>query len=144
MKRLLVLLLCILLVSCKAKREDYYRLSFDGMDIAVGYDGTEVLGDPYDIDSYETFTDDKDNVRLKSLVVYLYDVYSDVWIDDYKLTRGIKDTCKDLKGDFIDKNGHACFIGKEVNGRENYIILYGDILSDDLDRIDRIEIIYDH
>ncbi|MBR0462622.1 MAG: hypothetical protein IJJ00_07915 [Erysipelotrichaceae bacterium] len=144
MKKLLLLLLIVIISGCAAKREDFYSLSFDGNDIAVGYDGTEMLDGVSGIDNYAYYLNDKEEKIISRLVIYLDDLNDPlVYIDDYPLNKGIKESCADLDGELIEKNGYACFIGKEVYKRENYIILYGDILDDDIDEIDRIEAYYD-
>ena len=144
MKKLAVILLVMLLCGCSAKREDFYSLSFDGHDISVGYDGVDLIRDLKTVDAYGSYLNDKDEEILNKLVVYTDDLDDpEVTVDGYKLVKGIKETCKDLDGELIENNGFACLIGKEVKGRENYIIIYGDILDDDINRIDRIEVYYD-
>ena len=134
----------ILISGCKAKREDFYRLSFDGNEIAVGYDSIRLLDGVSGIEAYGTYLDRKEEEIINKLVIYLDDLNDPlIYIDDYPLNKGIKESCADLSGELIEKNGYACFIGKTVNKRENYIILYGDILDDDIDKIDRIEAYYD-
>ena len=145
MKKLLTLTAILLLCACSAKREDFYSLSFDGNTISVGYDKTEVLEGIEGIDSYGTYLNDKQEAIISKLVIYLNDLNSPlVMIDERPLSSGIMETCLDLDGELIEKNGYVCLIGKEVGNKENYIMIYGDILDDDLNRIDRIEVYYDY
>ena len=145
MKKLLTLTAILLLCACSAKREDFYSLSFDGNTISVGYDKAEVLEGIEGIDSYGTYLNDKQEAIISKLVIYLNDLNSPlVMIDERPLSSGIMETCLDLDGELIEKNGYVCLIGKEVGNKENYIMIYGDILDDDLNRIDRIEVYYDY
>ncbi len=145
MKKLLSVMIVLLLCGCTAKREDFYSLSFDGHEIAVGYDKAEVLEGISGIDSYDVYLNDKSEEVISGVVIYLKDLNVPVLsIDGVQLNDGIRETCSAMNGELIEKNGYACLIGKEVRNRENYIVLYGDILDDDIDRIDRIEVYYDY
>ena len=141
MKKLLIILLLLLLVGCVTKREEYYVLSFDDKSIAVGYDGIDVL-EGINIDSYSTYLNKKEEEIIGNVVIYADDIGSLMYLDDYSLNKGIKETCADLKGELINNNGYACVLEKEVDKGHDYVIIYGDILDDDINRINRIEISY--
>lgn len=145
MKKLFILLSLFLLVSCKYKREDFYMLRYEDKEIVVGYDTIEKIEDDEDIDDYKYYLNEDDEKIINGIVIYVEDLDNpNIYIDDYLLDKGIKETCDDLEGEFIKKNGHACLISKNVYKRANYILIYGDILDDDIDKINRIEIYYDN
>ena len=136
-KKIILLVLLVLLSSCqRIKRTDFYVLNIGEDSIAVGYDDKSFIKDY--IDEYEI----NEEEYIDKIVLYLKDVEDNVSIDDYMLNKGIKETCADLNGEYIEKRGHVCLISKRVNKHDNYILLYGDILADDLDKIDRIEVYY--
>ena len=142
MKKLLIIFIAILLVGCATKREEYYVLSFDDKSIAVGYDNVEVL-EGINVDSYSTYLNKKEEEIINKIVIYVDDIGSLIYLDDYPLNKGIKETCGNLKGELINNNGYACVLEKEVDKGHDYIVIYGDILDDDINRIDRIEVSYE-
>ena len=145
MKKLFILLSLFLLVSCKYKREDFYMLRYEDKEIVVGYDTIEKIEDDENIDDYKYYLNEDDEKIINGIVIYVEDLDNpNIYIDDYLLDKGIKETCDDLEGEFIEKNGHACLISKNVYKRANYILIYGDILDGDIDKINRIEIYYDN
>lgn len=141
MKKLLIIFLLLLLVGCATKREEYYVLSFDDRSIAIGYDGIEAL-EGINIDSYSTYLNNKEEEIINKVVIYVDDIDSLFYLDEYPLNKGIKETCADLKGELINNNGYACVLEKEVDKGHDYVVIYGDILDDDINKIDRIEISY--
>lgn len=143
MKKLLIVLILLLLVGCATKREEYYVLSFDDKSIAVGYDNVEAL-EGINIDSYSTYLNKKEEEIINKVVIYVNDINSLIHLDNYPLNKGIKETCGDLKGELINNNGYACVLEKEVDKGHDYVIIYGDILDDDINRIDRIEVSYEN
>ena len=135
-KKIIILCFLFTLSSCKrVERNDFYVLTVGNNSVAVGYDSSTFLSD------YEIYSDDKTEYVSK-VVLYLDDVDSSVSIDDYVLNKGIKETCSDLDGEYLEKNGHVCLISKRVNKHDNYVLLYSDILDDDIDKIDRVEVYY--
>ena len=170
MKKFLVLLLLILLCGCNAEREDYYVLSFDDYTICVGYDDAEFVKLVYDVELPDvlspeqtvgdleldfwgkefgtvSFTNPKNKeiasgeAILSKAVFYLEQTGSHVLkIDDVELSNSVKENCSILQGEYIEKNGTACVIGKKVKDKDNVLILYGDIFSIDQDELSRIEI----
>ena len=144
MKKILVLLtIFFLLTSCKAKKEDYYNLTFEGITVAVGYDNTEVISNINSIDTFDYELNKKEEQILNHLVIYVDDLNDkSVLIDDYSLNKGIIDTCTDLNGEIVENKGNTCVLHKVVDDRNNIILLSGDILSNNIDKIDRIEVNY--
>lgn len=143
MKKILILLIALLLLcGCAAKKEDYYNLNYDGALIVVGYDSVDMINGLDYIDSYTTYINDKEEEKLESIVIYPKDRPAIISIDDTMLNDSIESNCELLNGEMINNNGKACVIHKTVDDKENYIIMYGDILSDDIDELDRLEIYY--
>lgn len=141
MKKIILLLLLILLSACgNIKQEDLYTLNVDGQDITVGYDGIEVINEK--IDSYSTYTDKNENEILNKVVVYLADTEGNVLIDGTLITCSISETCSLLNGELENKNGYVCLVSKRVKKHDNYVLIYGDILDDNLDKTDRVEVYF--
>ena len=61
-------------------------------------------------------------------------------IDEIVLSSSVKENCRNLGGEYIERNGYACVIGKKVHGQDNIVILSGDILNIDQDELHRIQI----
>ena len=136
-KKIILLVLLVFLSSCqRVKRTDFYVLNIGEDSIVVGYDDETFLKDY--MDEYEI----NEDAYIDKVVLYLKDVEDSVSIDDYLLNKGIEETCSDLNGEYLEKNGYVCLISKRVNKKDNYVLLYSDILSDDLDEIDRVEVYY--
>ncbi len=136
-KKTILIVLLVILSSCqRVKRTDFYVLNIGEDSIVVGYDDETFIKDY--LDEYEI----NEEGYIDKIVLYLKDVDEDISIDDYLLNKGIEETCGDLEGEYLEKNGHVCLISKRVNRHDNYVLLYGDILSDDLDKIDRVEVYY--
>lgn len=141
MKKIIILFLVIILSACKnVKQEDLYTLNINGNDITVGYDNLEAIND--DIFEYSlTNIDDKE--ILDKIVVYVKDVDGNISIDGKSIGTSISETCTLFNGEYSSENrGHVCLLAKRVKKHDNYIIIYGDILDDDIDRIDRLEVYY--
>lgn len=145
MKKLLLIIILILLCGCSQnKKEDYYSLTYGAINVTPGFDNYDLFEQNEDITKVEYRTNEKEENIVSYVEVYIDESKSVVpMINDYTITNGIKETCNDLNGELIEKNGCACYISKRVKNRENYIILHGDILDDDINIIDRIEIAYD-
>lgn len=134
----------ILLCSCSTKREDYYNLKFSDYDITVGYDELSLIEDINVIDDFDYYINEDEEKIINKLVIYLEDLDNPIiYIDDIKLENSIKDNCELFSGELINTNGYACLISKEVAKRENYILLFGNILDDNLDELKRVELYYD-
>lgn len=144
MKKILFILLLLLLTSCGTKRSSFYELKYNDSSVVVGCDNISIVENDEYIDSYSYYLNKNDEPILSKLVLYVDDLDNkNIYIDNHLLNEGIKETCASLKGELIDHNGYACLINKTVNKRENYILIYGDILADDINKINRIEVYYD-
>ena len=139
MKKILLVLCLLLLTGCK---DNYYVLTLNEKTITVGKDTKEVIED--EKIQYETFVDKKENEILKSISFNVEDINKKMKIDEYELTKGVKETCEDLSGEHSYSLNEACLISKTVKNRENYIIIRGNVLNDDVDEIDNITVGYDY
>ena len=77
---------------------------------------------------------------LSYLNIYIYSLPSNIYLDDYLLIENIKDDCDYLKGKYIEKNGKACLLNKNLDNKEVSIVFQGDISDINQDKLDRIEI----
>lgn len=170
MKRIIALISCLFILTACTNREDYFVFSFDDYSLSVGYDNVEFLDlvfnvdAPNTLDPYETLKDvevtfwknyfadvDITNYRKKPCDLYdgvitRLDIFLDniemeeFKLDDRKLSSSVKDNCRKFDGEYIERNGYACVIVKQVKDKNNVVILYGDILKPDQDELSRIEI----
>ena len=170
MRKIICLLLVLFLCSCESeKREEYYNFKFDDYNVVVGYDNVEYLKvcfetdikdeleakEEVEIDLYllnSLFAKSKINnfkdktIESNKAVVTYLDIFLDdlgdrkYMIDDIVLDKSIKSNCDKLGGTYIERNGVACLIEKQVNGKNNAIVLKGDYLNIDQDQLERIEI----
>jgi len=169
MKKILPLFL-LLLCACspKIEREDYYVLSLDGYTVVPGYDDVSFLKlvfdfvlpqyqteekmeavDLYLMGTYLAMADfhplgketEAEKALLNRFTFYLDDYYFDeLKIDQIPLKSSIRENCELFGGEYIERNGCACAFGKKVDGKDNIVILHGDILAQDQDALDHIEI----
>ena len=143
MKKFIIIFTLLLLFGCSPKREDFYNLKVGESLFVVGFD--DYIEDNNFINDYSFFEDEKGNKKLNYIEMYIDDTNGEaIFIDDYKLKESISNTCSDLNGDLVEKNGHACVLHKAIKNNENIITISGDILDDNLDKIDRITIKYDY
>lgn len=169
MKRIVICLLSLLLVSCTSNRNDYYVFNFDDYSISVGYDNVKLLKSVFTIDetkdlnAYEKIKtslylyDEKiadieltnntnktitiDNAIITYLSIYLKDMNNRNYaINGIKLDPSIKNNCTTYNGTYIEKNGVACLIENNVEDLNNYIILHGDYLNIEQDELDHLQI----
>ena len=160
----------ILLCSCSAQRDDYYVFSFDDFSLVPGYDDVEFMRLVFQMDTPEKlsagekienidviFWDryfasvDIENSGKKEIdataakvtrLVYYIDNYtfSRYALDGIELSESVKENCEKFNGEYVERNGYACAFGKKVKDKENIVILYGDILGIDQDKLDHLEI----
>ena len=172
MKKILLALSLLILCSC-VNREDYYVFSFDDYSITPGYDDVSFLDIAFDldvpesIDGYQKIKDvnmtffgkyfgDVDLVnptgkpieikdaKVSKLVLYFSQLSDHAFkIDGIDLEKSVKTNCEVFNGEYIVRNGYACVIGKNVHGKKNVIILYGDIYAMDQDELNHMEIYVD-
>lgn len=165
-----IVLLVFVLCACEITRDRYYVFYFDDYNIAVGYDDVEYMRlvfedelidkikkseevkdiDVYFWDKYFASIDVKNyskrNIDSNKAVVTRLDFYIDnepdrvYKIDDVVLSSSVKENCDTFKGKYFSNNGYGCVFGKRINNQDNVVILYGDYLNEDQDKLHRIEI----
>lgn len=171
MKKIVVLLICLIILTGCKKREDYFELGIDDYSISVGYDDVEYLKTVFDFDIKDTFNgyEEANNVDinfignlfgignftnfnkkekesneaiLNKLTIYVNDLGSRIIkLNGEPLDSSIKNSCDKYGGSYIEKNGKACVIESNVNDQLNVVELYGDYLNINQDQLDHI-IIY--
>ena len=169
MKKILLALSLLILCSC-VNREDYYVFSFDDYSITPGYDDVSFVDIAFDLnvpDQLEGFGKLKDvrmtffgkyfgeidlinptnkpidikDAKVSKLTLYLSQLADYTFrINGVELERSVKDNCIIFNGEYVVRNGYACLIGKKVNAKKNYIVLYGDIYAMDQDELNHLEI----
>lgn len=140
-KILIITILLLALTACKPKKEEFYNLTFEETTVAIGYDTKDVINNLH-VNSFNTHFDSKDNEILDEIEIYIRDLSNNtVLIDDYNIT-SITGTCNALGGEIVSNNGNACVLHKTVDYKINTVILYGDILSDNSNKVDRIVVSY--
>lgn len=140
-KIILIVLLLLTVVGCSPKKEEYYNLTFENTTVAVGFDQVDILSELH-VNSYTTHFNKKEEEIVDYIEVYVNDLSSkDIYLNGYKL-ESIKNTCGNLNGKLVSNNGNACVLHNYLNDTENIVILYGNILNDNSDEIDRIEVSY--
>ena len=153
-----------------SQREDFYIFSFDDFTIAPGYDDIEFIRLIFDCDlpdhlsAGETLKDQDlffwnsyfadiditnqkkeeieiDQALVTRLIFYLSNYPASVYkIGDIELSESVRENCSIFEGEYIERNGYACAFGKKSAGRDNVVILYGDIFGIDQDKLDHVEI----
>ena len=169
-KKLFTVIISILLLSSCSNRNSYYVLSFDDYSLAVGYDDVEFLKLVFTVDSqdkmqpkelrenvdvsfwnrhfaymdiinYKNREIDIDKAIVCKADIYLSNLEMETFkINGTELSDSVKQNCKILNGELIERNGYACIISKVVDDKENVAILHGDIFNADQDLLSRIEI----
>ncbi|MBO4919062.1 MAG: hypothetical protein J5365_02790 [Erysipelotrichaceae bacterium] len=169
-KLLLVILLILISACSNVKREDYYIFSFNDYTLSVGYDDVEFLELTFDLDvkdelemqesvedidlyffgapfaKADVFNPGKKTVASEKAIITRFKYYLDDFpMQSYQiygipLSVRIKENCETFHGEYIDRNGKACLIGKKANGKDNVILLKGDMLNINQDELESIEI----
>ncbi|MBQ6126158.1 MAG: hypothetical protein IJI77_03940 [Erysipelotrichaceae bacterium] len=169
-KYLILILLILISACHSVKREDYYIFSFNDYTLSVGYDDVEFLELTFYLDvkdelepqeSVEDITlysfnipfaevdvcntgkkaDTSDKATVTRFKYYLDDFPMESYqIDGITLSSSIKENCDTFGGEYIDRNGKACLFGKKVDGKDNVVLLQGDMLNIDQDQLESIEI----
>ncbi len=170
MKKLWIILFCFLLCSCRPEREDFYVLEFDDYSLAVGFDDVNYLKLVFEADlpeemgANETLKDiemtfwgsyfadiditnpidetiSPDDAVITGLDLYLANAGMTTYrLDGIELSGSVKENCRAFDGEYIERNGYACLITRQVDQKLNIVILHGDILNEDQDELSRIEI----
>ena len=145
MKKIITVILTLfILTGCKPNPKKFYHLNIGDTTIIVGAESPDTISDFDYINSFTTYSDKDENEYLESVEIYLDDLPEGtaVSIGEDTLVTSIEENCTNLKGEFVENNGHACVLHKTVGKKTNYIILTGDLLADDLDALDRIQVYY--
>ncbi|MBQ9425851.1 MAG: lipoprotein [Erysipelotrichaceae bacterium] len=154
----------------KPEREDFYIFSFDDFTIAPGYDDVEFMRLVFDLDlpdqlaakeklserevffwdryfaevDIENNKDEETDISeavITRFVYYLSNYPASVYkINDIELCDSVKQNCEMFSGEYIERNGYACAFGQKSAGRNQTVILYGDIFGIDQDKLDHVEI----
>jgi len=138
MKKLLLVLCLFMLSACGNK---YYVISVGEEKITVGKDTTIPTNENI---NYKTYTDKKGNEVLSEISFLVDDVDSEIKINDVSINDSVKSLCDSFNGEYSYKLNETCLIHKTVSNRENYIIISGNILNDNVDKIDNITVGYDY
>ena len=169
-KLLVPILLILICACSSVKREDYYVFSFNDYTLSVGYDDVEFLELTFyldvkdeleaqekaeDVELYffdvpfalaDLYNPGKKAAASEKAVITRFKYYLDDFpmqsyrIDGITLSGSIKEDCETFHGEYIDRNGKACLFGKKVNGKDNVVLLKGDMLNIDQDELESIEI----
>ncbi|MBQ6478145.1 MAG: hypothetical protein IJI44_02120 [Erysipelotrichaceae bacterium] len=169
-KLLVFLLLILISACHSVKREDYYIFSFNNYTLSVGYDDVAFLEltfyldrkdeleaqetvediDLYffdmpfakaDICNYGKKTMSSEKAIVTRLKYYLDDFPMESYqIDGIPLSSSIRENCEVFHGEYVERNGKACLFGKKVDGKDNAVLLKGDMLNIDQDELESIEI----
>lgn len=141
MKKIFILLLTlILLTACGVKREDFYVFTYGDKNIAVGYDET---CDDF-INHKKTYIEKDEKEVITYAEFYIKDledkgIYS-YSIDEVNLDSSVKSNCNKLNGRLIENNGYTCVVSKDVDSKLIVVELHGNIVNDDMDKLDRVVI----
>lgn len=126
----------------KTERTEFFVLGVDDKSLAVGFDKIEEL--PLPCTSIETYLNKKEEELIKKVEIYVNDLdYVSLSLDDQLLSEDIVADCNSFNGELIKNNGNACLLTKEVNERVTYVLMTGDVLADDNNKLDRLVIAYD-
>ena len=131
---------------------DFMRLVFDVRNSKTQLESKETEDDieVYFWDEYMAEIDiendtkkavDVNEATLKRFEMYLGNIPFDVLkLNDIELSSSVKQNCEYFGGEYIERNGYACAFGQKAHGRDNVVILYGDILAIDQDKLSHLEI----
>ena len=170
MKKIVVFIILLTMLCSCSSRNSYYVFSFDDYTLAPGYDNVEFLKIAFDVDVKDSFeakeiikdvevntwkyylcsvdlanTKNRTISSDKAIVTRMDFFLGNMPIDSYKingveLTKSVKQDCKTLKGELIERNGYACLVSKKVDGKTNVLILSGDVINLDQDELHRVQI----
>ena len=148
MKKSGILFLTLILSACS--KNDYYKLSFEDINIVVGFDTLSNISNNFEIinkDSISLNLDSKhfanvsfENGYITCLQLFLKDYDTQYKINDIVLDKSISKNCELLNGQLVHKKTNACIIQKQVKDKLNVVILNGDLLNTDIDELSQIEI----
>ena len=133
-KRLLIIICLFLITSCSVNKKDLYKLTVNEEEIIVGYSKQEAI-----FNTFEEIEFDEKGIVSK-ITIYPKDYNAPVLINDIELDSSISNIISLFEG--YESNG-AGVVEKKVHGKINRIILYNNILNDDLDELDHITITFE-
>ncbi len=131
---------------------DFMRLVFE---VRNSKDTLESKEEEKDIDVYfwnefmgkiDIVNDTKKPVSVEEATVSRFELYLDnipfdtLKLNDIELSESVKTNCETFGGEYIQRNGYACAFGQKSHGKDNVVILYGDILALDQDKLSHLEI----
>ncbi|MBR4485297.1 MAG: hypothetical protein IKO97_08820 [Erysipelotrichaceae bacterium] len=131
---------------------DFMRLVFDVRNSKTQLESKETEKDieVYFWDDYmgkiDIENEDKKPIGVDDATVTRYEFYLDnipfgrFKINDIELSESVKENCAYFNGEYIERNGYACAFGQKSHGKDNVVILYGDILAIDQDKLSHLEI----
>ena len=132
-KKIFIILFSLLLVSCSVNKKNLYHIKVNGEEIIVGYSKKDNI-----FTSFDDYKIDEEGV-LTSGTFYIKDYNEPIYIDDVELSLSIVENCALFEGYM---SNDACVIEKKVSGRINRIVLYNNILNDNLDELDHITLLF--
>ena len=131
---------------------DFMRLVFE---VRNSKDTLESKEEEKDIDVFfwneymgkiDIINDTKKPVSVEEATVSRFELYLDnipfdtLKLNDIELSESVKTNCEAFGGEYIQRNGYACAFGQKSHGKDNVVILYGDILALDQDKLSHLEI----
>lgn len=129
-----VLFVLLILSSCSVNKKDLFNLFINDEEIIVGYTKSEDI-----YSSFDNIKVDEDDI-ITSITLYPKDYDSLIFINKVEIDSSIETMCAMYNG--YMKDG-LCIIEKKVKGKVNRIVLYNNVLNDDLDKLDHIVISYE-
>lgn len=133
-KKIILILFVFVLSSCSVNKKNLYHLTVDDEEVIVGYSKLDNLFTSFD----ECKIDDKGVIT--SIVIYPKDYDNQIMINNIELSNSIEENALLFEGEMIDE---ICAIEKKVSGKINRIIIYNNILNDNLDEVDHLVISYE-
>ena len=131
---------------------DFMRLVFE---VRNSKDTLESKEEEKDIDVFfwneymgkiDIINDTKKPVSVEEATVSRFELYLDnipfdtLKLNDIELSESVKTNCETFGGEYIQRTGYACAFGQKSHGKDNVVILYGDILALDQDKLSHLEI----
>lgn len=133
-KKIFIFLLILLLTSCGVNKKNLYHVVVNEEEIIVGYNKADNI-----FTSFEDKKQDEEGI-LTSATFYVKDYDAPIIINDIELSSSINENLILYEGYM---SGDACVIEKKVSGKINRIIIYNNILNDNLDEVDHITVSYE-
>lgn len=137
----IVLLVLLAFLLCGCKDDKYNTFSYEGEMLTIG---KEIDNENYHVEDGKLYLNDKyigevimkDN-RLMGLDVYLYDLRGDIYLNDYLLTKSVKETCDHFGGQVEYKKGAVCIINEDGDNGTSTMVFYANIYDQVIDELNR-------